>query len=292
MVFRGSEALAEGLLTQKALRGPGWLRLRYDVYADSRLDRDHHLACRAAALVLPETAVLSGRSAAYLLGVEHAAGFADPVHVTVPPVVPRPRGAMVVHRTDLYPEHVESRPWCRLTGPARTAWDVAAWHDLVTSVPIIDAMLREGTVTATELEMMLATLQGRRGSGKARRAFALADGRAQSPPESRLRVRLVQAGLPVPVPQFPVILPSGLVLHPDAAWPAYKVAAEYDGVWHASAEQLHLDRRRLNQLVTAGWIVLHATSQRVDRDFAGFVREVRAALISRGWRPGSHDHNN
>ena len=63
------------------------------------------------------------------------------------------------------------------------------------------------------------------------------------------------------------------------------MAVEYDGQWHADAEQLHRDRRRLNQLVAAGWLVLHVTSQRLRHDFAGIVRETRAALLSRGWHP-------
>ena len=287
-VFRGSEALRDGHLTTRTLHGPGWTRLRYGVYADARLDRDHHLACRAAALVLPETAVLSGRSAAYLLGVEHAAEFTDPVHVTIPPIVPRPRGAMVVHRTQVDPADVETLPWCRHTGPARTAWDVGAWHAALTAVPIIDSLLGSEAVDAAGLATILAARRSRRGSRRAAQAFALADARAQSPAESRLRVRLVLAGLPMPVPQYPVVLSSGLVLHPDAAWPEYKVAAEYDGVWHGQDDQLHLDRRRLNLLVAAGWLVFHATSRRMQRDFRGFVREVRDGLISRGWRPPGH----
>ena len=56
--------------------------------------------------------------------------------------------------------------------------------------------------------------------GRAGLVFGLADGRAESPPESRLRVRLVLAGLPPPVSQHPVRLPNGAVAHPDLAWPA------------------------------------------------------------------------
>ncbi|WP_416902154.1 endonuclease domain-containing protein [Micromonospora echinospora] len=115
------------------------------------------------------------------------------------------------------------------------------------------------------------------------RVFGLADAGAQSPPESHLRVRLVLAGLPRPVTQHPVRVPSGLVLHPDLAWPEFKVAVEYDGRWHADPEQLHRDRRRLNQLVGAGWLVLHVTGRRLRHDFAALLREIRAALASRGW---------
>src|SRR5262245_63936547 len=67
-VFRGTEAVREGLVTRGGLRSPSWQRLRHDVYADSRLDRDHSLACFAAALTLPPDAVIAGRSAALVRG--------------------------------------------------------------------------------------------------------------------------------------------------------------------------------------------------------------------------------
>ncbi len=268
-VFRGSDAVDKGLLAPKALRGRGRIRLRYDVYADFPLERDYRLACQAAALVLPPAAVITGRSAALLHGVDHAASFADPVHVTVPRSAPLgPRNGLIVHRTDLEPADIERLEWCQLSTVARTAWDVAGWHDLVISVPIVDVMLRNGLVDPSDLEKLAARRDGRRGGRMAQRAVTLADGGAQSPPESVLRVRLVLKGLPVPVAQWSVALPSGVVFHPDLAWPEYKVAVEYDGLWHASADQFHRDRRRLNQLVAAGWIVLHVTSERMRSDFA------------------------
>ena len=83
-VFRGSDAVRDGLLTEHQLRSAAWVRLRHDIYADARLDRDHALACRAALLRLSPGVVIGGPSAAYLHGVEHAATFTDDVHILVP----------------------------------------------------------------------------------------------------------------------------------------------------------------------------------------------------------------
>jgi hypothetical protein len=47
------------------------------LYADARLERDHELYCRAAALRLPHSVVFAGPSAAHLDGVRHAAGPDD-----------------------------------------------------------------------------------------------------------------------------------------------------------------------------------------------------------------------
>jgi hypothetical protein len=285
-MFRGADALQAGLVTPTGLRGLAWTRLRYGVYADSRLDRDHRLVCHAAALRLPPDVVIAGRSAAFLHGAEHAASFSDAVHVIVATSKPiGPRAGLRVHRTDLDPDDIEELEWGRRTTPARTAWDIATWDDVPSAVGMIDVMVGMGVLDATALASFCAARTGRRGSRRAQQVCALIDGRAQSPPESHLRVRLVLAGLPPPTPQFPVRLESGHVLHPDLAWPEFMVAVEYDGAWHATVDQLSLDRRRLNQLVVAGWVVLHVTTDRMRRDFAGLLNEVRDALKARGWRP-------
>jgi hypothetical protein len=285
-IFRGSEAIREGLITRNGLRGPSWQRIRHDVYADSRLDRDHQLACLAAALTLPPDAVIAGRSAAYRHGVDHAVRYDDPVHVIVGRTSDlRPRRDLVVHRSWLGPGEVAAIGEDRCTTPARTAWDVTLWHDLPTAVAIIDVLLGRDLVTPDRLMRFCDDRAGHRGHRRARSVFALADGRSQSPPESRLRVRLAGAGIPPATPQCPVTVDSPVQLHCDLGWPEYRVGLEYDGAWHASADQLHRDRRRLNLPLGAGWIVLHATSDRLNRDFGGLTRELKTALYSRGWRP-------
>ena len=116
-----------------------------------------------------------------------------------------------------------------------------------------------------------------RGSRQALRAVELADARAESQPESVLRVVLALAGLP-PVPQFVVRGPGGVFLaRVDLAYPELRVAVEYDGAWHAEDGQFARDRRRLNLLTAAGWSVLHVTAADL-RDPALLVQRVRALL--------------
>ncbi|MER7460952.1 hypothetical protein [Micromonospora sp. NPDC126480] len=287
-VFRGSEAAEQGLLTEHQLRSSAWVRLRHDVYADARLDRDHGLACRAAALRLPPGVLFAGPSAAYLHGVEHAATFSDDVHVLVPhPIRVGSQKGLRVHVAGPGNWSPASEPAgdCARTSPDQAAWESAVWLEPLRSVAIVDGLLRQGLATPATLAAEADRHAARPGGRRARWVFDLADPGAQSPPESQLRVRLVLAGLPRPVTQHPVRLPSGLVLHPDLAWPDYRVAVEYDGHWHHDQDRLHLDRQRLNQLVAAGWLVLHVTSRRLHREFPKVAAEVRAALAARGWRP-------
>ncbi|MFU8873743.1 endonuclease domain-containing protein [Micromonospora sp. SL4-19] len=114
-----------------------------------------------------------------------------------------------------------------------------------------------------------------------RRVASLADAGAESPQESRLRVRLVLAGLPAPVTQYVLERDGRFVARLDLAWPAWKIAVEYDGLWHHDPDQFHRDRQRLNQLVGADWIVLRLTAKRFKEDFPGFLVEVRQAIRSR-----------
>jgi very-short-patch-repair endonuclease len=283
-LFRGTDAIDAMVLTRNQLRSGAWVRLGQDVYADSRLERDHELACRAAALWLPRDAAFAGPSAAYLLGVPHAATFADPVHVVVPAGARMsPRQGLRVHRVDLGPGDREpGGGGLPRTTATRTVWDLATWLDPVRAVPMIDALLRSDVVDERAVHAYLAAHRWRRGHRRATEAVGLADRRAESPPESVLRVRLILKGIPRPAVQHEVRLPT-VTLHPDLAWPEYRVAMEYDGEWHGDPRQIHHDRRRLNKLVAAGWIVLHVTSEGLRRDFATVVTEVRTALRSRGW---------
>lgn len=328
-VFRGSDVIRRGLLTRHQLRGASWVRLRHDVYADARLDRDHGLACRAALLRLPVGALIAGPSSAYLHGVEHAAGFQDDVHVLLPrtarvdsqpgirvhlvgpdapphgdcarptpdgepptrPTAGRttsagPRRSRAIRPSPSAPpsQAVPAAAGIPRTDPAQCAWETAVWSEPVRAVGVVDTLLATGLTSDAALADVVARNAGRPGGRRACWIFGLADPGAQSPPESHLRVRLVLAGLPRPVTQHPVRLASGLVLHPDLAWPEFRVAVEYDGQWHADGDHFHRDRQRLNQLVAAGWLVLHVTGRRLYRDFTAVEREIRAALGARGWR--------
>ncbi|RIV32648.1 endonuclease domain-containing protein [Micromonospora radicis] len=297
-VFRGSAAIRDRLLTRHQLRGASWIRLMHDVYADARLDRDHELRCRAAGLRLPPGVLIAGPSAAYLHGVEHAATFDDDVHVLAPIRLGlgSQRGIRVHTLGPRHPPHLGADPApphsphpaggsaLLRSDPISAAWECAVWLEPVLAVGIIDAMLRQQLVDCAGLDAVAGANARRPGGRRAGWVFGLADAGAQSPPESQLRVRLVLAGLPRPVTQHPVRLANGRVVHPDLSWPQYRVAVEYDGHRHSDPERLHLDRQRLNQLVGAGWRVLHVTGRRLHREFPGLLREIRTTLAAAGLR--------
>ncbi|WP_460435207.1 endonuclease domain-containing protein [Angustibacter speluncae] len=109
-----------------------------------------------------------------------------------------------------------------------------------------------------------------------RRAFGLVDPRAESLPESAVRVHLVLAGFD-PTPQYVIRVRGRVVARVDLALVEHRVAVEYDGAWHALREQLERDRARLNHLREAGWVVVHVTADLLRRP-ADVVAAVRRAV--------------
>ena len=117
-----------------------------------------------------------------------------------------------------------------------------------------------GIVPLAAVRDAVAALPRCRGSRLARDIAELADGCAESPPETTLRLLILRAGLPVPTAQYRVFDDEGFVARVDFAYPELTFAIEYDGAWHGEAGQLGRDRRRLNRLSAAGWRVFFVTA--------------------------------
>ncbi|HTF48102.1 MAG TPA: DUF559 domain-containing protein [Pseudonocardia sp.] len=90
--------------------------------------------------------------------------------------------------------------------------------------------------------------------------IALSDPRAESPPETRLRLGLVGAGLPPPEVQYRVVDAYGYPLaRVDLAYPEAKLALEYDGAVHFERHRAIRDRQRDAELAGYGWLTLRLT---------------------------------
>jgi very-short-patch-repair endonuclease len=280
-IFRGAAAVAAGLLTPTQLRSRAWRRLLRGIYADADLPVTHELRCRAVAgFVLLKGGAIAGRSAAVLLG-PGLAGALDPIDVLVPTST-RPRTSEVVAHIGPLPaaELVRVRG-IPVTTPVRTCWDLVQWLPTVEAIVLLDRFVRAGLVTLAALSAHAVARKGTFGAARFTSALALVDGRSESPQESRLRVLMVLAGLPKPRTQFEIYDDEGFIARVDLAYPESRVAVEYDGVWHASSEQLHRDRRRLNRLQAAGWLVIHVTAARLREDPDAVVREITGAIAGR-----------
>lgn len=277
-VFLGSHAIAAGHLTRERLRALSYRRLVRGVYADPALTYDHQLRARGAALLLPAGAVIGGHSAAAWYGAPFAR-VTDPVTVVCPSEV-RWRGpnGVRVHRAPLAPGDVTTHDDVPVSSALRTAWDVAALEPLATAVAALDGMVRADELTLADLAAAAADGTGRWGVTRVRRAVPLVDARAESPPESWVRVALVLAGL-APVPQYEVYDRGLFVARVDLAWPELRLAVEYDGAYHFDDDQVPEDAERLAALEAAGWRVLRVVAADL-RDMAALVQRIRDAVLA------------
>jgi G:T-mismatch repair DNA endonuclease (very short patch repair protein) len=167
----------------------------------------------------------------------------------------------------------------RWTDRSRTALDLIRRGSLDDAVVRLDQLVRADVVGLEAVRRAAAELPRCRGRRQAREAARLADGLAESPPETRLRLLIHRAGLPQPVAQFVVRDGAVFLARVDFAYPELRLAIEYDGLWHGEREQFFRDRRRLNRLLAAGWRVLFVTAEDL-RNPEQLVRRIAAALIA------------
>ncbi|WP_309229606.1 MULTISPECIES: DUF559 domain-containing protein [unclassified Blastococcus] len=279
-VFRGSDALREGLVTRAQLRGPRWRRLRQDVYCSAQLPITHDLAARAVALVAPPQTVFAGLTAASWWSMRDPfAGPEDPVELVLPPGVRWNPGPGVVVRQAAPSDDVVTDGRLRYTGRTRTALDLIRRGPLDDAVVLLDRLVHSRVAFLDDVREAAARLPRCRGSAQARRVAGLADGLAQSPPETRLRLLLHRSSLPAPVAQLEIRHDRRFVARVDFAFPDQKLAVEYDGAWHGGPSQLGEDRARMNRLLAAGWRVLFVTAADM-RDPGALLDRIAAALLA------------
>jgi hypothetical protein len=252
--------VARGWLTRKQLRSAAWRRLRQDVDADAALQVTHRLQISAVGLVLPQGAGFAGRSAALLWGAVDLAHADDPVEVVLP-AGKRWNAGTGVRVRRLLPgiELVQQGRW-RCTSREDTAVDLVRAVALDDGVLLLDQLVQQGVVRLPDVRRAATALPPCSGRPKAREAARLADGLAESPQETRLRLLLARAGLPAPVAQHRIFDDAGFVARADFAYPDLRLAIEYDGLWHGERTAFLADRSRLNRLTAAGWVVLHVTA--------------------------------
>ncbi|MGY1752834.1 type IV toxin-antitoxin system AbiEi family antitoxin domain-containing protein [Blastococcus sp. SYSU D01042] len=214
-----------------------WTRVRRGVYALTgelavarAAGRAHAVDCTAVVLDLGRPALaVSHSSALRLVGLPaRRALLPDTVRLTDPELYRRGKG-FTVNRAPLALGDVEMRGPLRLTTPARTLVDCARQWPLEDTVIAMDAALLKGLVTPADLTAAVAAARSWPGAPRAARAAGLADGRAESPLETRGRLRMLGAGFPVPELQVEIRLDGRLLGVADAWFEEAAVAVEFDG---------------------------------------------------------------
>ena len=207
--FRAADALAAGLLTVHQLRGSAWHRLFHGVYAERTLPVDHRMLCQAAGLMLPPGGAIGLQSAAHLWGVRGLDPGAAVVVLVPWPLTLRTQPNLVVRRAQLPASDITTLFGVQVTTAVRTAFDLARFLPRVDAVVALDAMLRQAKVSSTALTSYIDGHSWWPGVVAARSALSLSDGLAESPMETRMRLVIVDSGLPVPTAQVKIFPGSG-----------------------------------------------------------------------------------
>ena len=220
------------LRTMTAVHGP-WVVVRRGVYCERTLwdsltgygeraalrDRAVHLSMRTEHL-------MSHDSAARALGIPMLNPRRELTHVTREGLGgTRTEHGVKHHLTRLGLLNTEVVDGMRVTGPARTALDLAREHGRDAGVIACDAV-RHGGLPKEALASELLLMWCWPGVTQAKAAVALSDPGAETPGETLLRLLLLELGIGAPETQFPVQLPDSV------AWIDVRIGChgfEFDG---------------------------------------------------------------
>lgn len=274
----GSEALAAGLVTRQALRTK-YVKVHYNVYARAGLKLDAADRARAAWLWSGRRATLLGHSAAAMHGTQWLPDDAPAELAHSRRTLTR---GIVIYSDALADDEVCLRASIDCSTPARTAYDIGRRVLGDAAIIRIDALLNATRCTVAEVERIAARYPGARGIRRLRTALDLADGGAESPKETELRLLLVRDGLPRPTTQILVMKQGHKPRRVDMGWPQWKIGFDYDGEQHfANPDDYADDIERLEFLAAQGWIIVRVSARQLHRQPQAVVRRVRDALARR-----------
>ena len=274
-----------------------WIRLRRGVYmtaeqlaaVELRGGR-HRLDCYAVLLDLarPRTTI-SHVSAARLWGFPVRRGLDTTVRLTDPDLWRRGRNFHMT-RAPLMNAEVATAGPLRLTSAARTLVDCAREWPLEDAVVAMDSAVLAGRTTPGELVEVTSHQQSWRGVQRARRAIGLCDGRAESPLETRGRLRIIGAGLPTPELQVEIRVGGRLIAVVDGWFDGAAVALECDGrvkytdPWRGRSPERVLweEKRREDELRALDIRVVRMADADIDHGWPVVERRLRALLEAPG----------
>ncbi|MFD6163432.1 hypothetical protein ACFWF7_33765 [Nocardia sp. NPDC060256] len=238
---RGEYTRAE--LRARVWRGE-WVRVFHGVYREAGTPELVELRVEAARLSMRLPVVVASHATAAELH-----GFSV-IESAATHVIGKQRSRskqLVVHQDRVDSANLAVVKGTLTTNPVRTAVDLARTLNRLDALATVDAALRLG-LSQSALEEEVARHRGRRGFRQAAELVGVADGRSESPMESRTRLRCIDAGLPHPEPQVEVATRDG-PRRLDLGWRQSRIGLEYDSAaWHSGPHAAARDTARHNTL--------------------------------------------
>jgi hypothetical protein len=279
-VLIGSEAIAAGRLTRQELRR--WYRPLYrGIYGSRHGAPSLRDRATAAWLASNRCGVIAGVAASALHGAQWVD---DDIPIELIARRARPQRGLVIRDEALADDEVTWVGKLPVTTRVRTAFDLGRYLPRGEAIARLDSLMRAQVFSIEDVLLLAKRYRGARGLKALREVLPLVDGGAASPRETWLRLLYIDAGLPRPTTQIPIVEGRGrLVRMADMGWEEFMVVSEYDGDQHRTDRKRYSkDIRALRTARSLGWIVDQVIKE--DRP-ADIVERARRALISRGWRP-------
>ncbi len=245
------------------------------VYVAIQVPDSIDLRAQCLTLISPTDAVICDRHAGWLHGATMT--LAPNEHLEVRPLAMYlPPGRRLRNplsasgERDLRADDITEVRGVAVTSRVRTTWDLGRVRSRERAISGMDQMLRLPSFPLDEFLAGVERFRGHRWVRNLRTLAPLADGRAESPPESIVRLYWIDAGLPTPQPQLKVWVDSVLIARLDVGNSDVRYAAEYDGKeWHSGEEQIEHDQERREAVRRLGYTVdaftrRHVFGQRRD----------------------------
>lgn len=167
--------------------------------------------------------------------------------------------------------------------------DLVALGDAIVGGSINPGTRSEGPLACiSDLRRMAESNRGCRGAESMRRAIDHIRIGSLSRPESLLRIMLVRAGLPEPLPNRRVIDRNGrLIAMADLCWPDFRVLIEYQGDGHRTSKaKFRTDITRLDEYLDGDWLPIQVSAYDIFVDPNPLMARMWRRLQSCGWNPG------
>jgi very-short-patch-repair endonuclease len=231
------------------------IAIHWGVYAAGYAAISNRARVRAGLLAAGPTGAGSRSSATYLYDLTPT--LPDQVEITITSGHRRQRPGLVVHRAQTL--ETTYRHGLRVTTVLQTLEDLR-WDDTLVREALARQLIRP--------EQLPGPVE---------------DVPTRSALENRMRRLCRAAGLPLPVPQFPI---GRYVI--DFAWPEHRVLVETDD-WgtHGRRAAFEDDRARDADLVSQGWVILRFTWRQLTETPHLVTARLAAALALNASTPGT-----
>jgi hypothetical protein len=285
-VAAGRQLRGEGVSASaidRAVQRGSLVRVHRGVFRLAGTTLDSTATALALQLLAGPEAFLSGPTAAHLHGLRGmpTAQVEVTVHEAHHGALPAPHRLVRTSWIDDDRDIEVRDDGIRLATPLRTLFGLARRFNQHRFERAAEDAWHRGLVTPEQADAYLTAIRRSGKTGVLRmeqwlEQVALVPVPAQSRMEHRFVEMIEQIGLPTPVRQLPLTLPSGETVHLDLAWPDVRLALEPGhSWWHGGDLRQRADQARDRACALVGWLV-HRYDQDALRDPGATAREILA----------------